>query len=76
MAEVKQSLTIVDNRNSFCFPFYMSSDTSIRAVKDAGFRIAFGGGNVKAKRTNNKWLIPRYPIQSSITLNQFINIVN
>ena len=76
MADLKQSLTIVDNRNSFCFPFYMSSDTSIRAVKDAGFRIAFGGGNVKAKRTNNKWLIPRYPIQSSITLNQFINIVN
>ncbi len=76
MADLKQSLTIVDNRNSFCFPFYMSSDTSIRAVKDAGFRIAFGGGNVKATRTNNKWLIPRYPIQSSITLNQFINIVN
>ena len=76
VADLKQSLTIADNNNSFCFPFYMTSDTSLRAVKDVGFKIAFVGGNVDAKRTNNKWLIPRYPIQSDITLNQFINIVN
>ena len=76
LQDLKNSLTVADNNNSFCFPFYMTSETSLRAVKDAGFKIAFVGGNTKARRTNNKWLIPRYPIQSDITLNQFINIVN
>lgn len=76
MADLKNSIDVVKNTDSFCFPFYMTSDTSLRAVKDSGFKIAFVGGNVKAKRSNNKWLIPRYPIHSDITLNQFINIVN
>ena len=33
-------------------------------------------GDKLTKRTNNKWLIPRYPIERNITLNQFINKVN
>ncbi|MBR5369909.1 MAG: polysaccharide deacetylase family protein [Bacilli bacterium] len=70
------SLAVVQNNDSFCFPFYMTSSESLRAVKDVGFKLAFVGGNVDAKRTNNKWLVPRYPIQSDITLNQFINKVN
>ena len=54
----------------------MYSNESLKAVKDVGFKLAFVGGNVNAKRTNNKWLLPRYPIHDTITLNQFINIVN
>lgn len=74
--DLKTSISIVKNTDSFCFPFYMYNSESLRAVKDAGFKLAFVGGNVNAKRTNNKWLIPRYPIHDTITLNQFINIVN
>lgn len=76
MNDLKLSISVVKNTDSFCFPFYMTSDTSLKAVKDSGFKLAFVGGNVKAKRTNDKWLIPRYPILSDITLNQFINKVN
>lgn len=76
MADLKNSIDVVKNTDSFCFPFYMTSDTSLKAVKDSGFKLSFVGGNVKAKRTNNKFLIPRYPIMSDITLNQFINKVN
>ena len=75
-ADIDHSIAIIGNNDSFCFPFYMYSETSLRVIKDAGFKIAFVGGNVDSKRTNNKWLIPRYPIHSTITLNQFINIVN
>ena len=74
--DLENSLTVVKNTDSFCFPFYMYSSESLKAVKDVGFKLAFIGGNVKAKRTNDKWLIPRYPILSDITLNQFINKVN
>lgn len=76
LQDLKKSLEIVDNANSFCFPFYYYSDTSLKAVKDAGFKLAFVGGNVKAKRTSNKYLIPRYPIRANITMNEFKNIVN
>ena len=74
--DLENSLTVVKNTDSFCFPFYMYSSESLQAVKDVGFKLAFVGGNVKAKRTNDKWLIPRYPIMSDITLNQFIYKVN
>ena len=76
MADLKNSIDVVKNTDSFCFPFYMTSETSLKAVKDSGFKLAFVGGNVKAKRTNDKWLIPRYPILSDITLNQFISKVS
>ena len=74
-ADIDQSIAVVGNTDSFCFPFYMTSETSLRVIKDAGFKLAFVGGNVNAKRTNDKWLIPRYPIHSTITINQFANIV-
>ena len=76
LADLKKSLEIVDNNDSFCYPFYSYSDTAIQAVKEAGFQIAFAGGSVKARRSNNKYLIPRYPIYNTTTLNQFIKMVS
>lgn len=75
-ADLQKSLEIIGNSDSFCFPFYMYSDTSLKAIQDTGFKISFVGGMRKANRTNNKYLIPRYPIHSDITLNDFINMVN
>lgn len=76
MTDLKKSLEIVDNNNSFCFPFYSYSDASVETVKEAGFKLAFIGGNRKAKRTDNKYLIPRYPIYKGTSLQQFINMVS
>ena len=75
-ADVQKSIDIIGNTDSFCFPFYMYSDTSLKVIKDLGFKLSFVGGNVKAKRTNNKWLVPRYPIMRDITLEQFKSKVN
>ena len=74
--DLEKSIAIVGNTDSFCFPFYMTSPTSLQLVKDLGFKLSFVGGSVDSKRTNNKWLIPRYPIQNDITLDEFIGIVN
>lgn len=74
--DLQKSIDIIGNTDSFCFPFYYYSDTSIQAVKDSGFKLAFVGGNRKANRKNNKYLIPRYPIHSDITLERFIDIVS
>ena len=74
--DLEQSVVIVGNKDSFCYPFYSYSDTAIQAVKDVGFKIAFAGGSRKATRNSNKYIIPRYPIHSGITLDQFKAMVN
>ena len=74
-ADIQKSLDIIKDNTSFCYPFYSYDDEAIRAVKDLGFKVAFIGGNVKAKRSNDKYRIPRYPIQSDITLQRFAEIV-
>lgn len=76
LTDLKKSLSIIGNNTSFCYPFYSYSNTAIQAVKDAGFKIAFAGGNRKATRNNNKYIIPRYPIYKNTSLNQFIRIVS
>lgn len=74
--DLERSIQIIGNTDSFCFPFYMYSDTSIKAVQDAGFQLAFVGGNRKATRNSNKFLVPRYPILNDITMNRFIEIIS
>lgn len=74
--DLKKSIEVVGDSTSFCFPFYESTDTSIKAVQEAGFDIAFVGGSRKASRSDNKYLIPRYPIQDYMTLENFKQIVN
>ncbi len=76
LSDLKRSIERVDNNiNSFCFPFYESTEKSIKAVKEAGFKIAFVGGYRKASRSDNKYKIPRYPIQDSTTMASFINML-
>lgn len=75
LADLKKSIDVVKDTNSFCFPFYEYSDTSLKAVKDAGFKVAFVGGWRKASRSDDKYLIPRYPIYDSTSMNTFKSIV-
>jgi peptidoglycan/xylan/chitin deacetylase (PgdA/CDA1 family) len=75
-SDLEKSLSIIGNNNSFCYPFYSYNETAIQAIKDTGFKLAFIGGNKKASRNNNKYLIPRYVIHSDITLDTFIKILN
>ena len=74
--DLKMSIASVDNANSFCFPYYEYTDTSIKAVKDAGFKLAFVGDWRKASRNDNKYKIPRYPIYDDTSLTTFKNLVN
>ena len=73
--DLQQSLDVIKDNTSFCFPFYSYDNESIQAIKELGFRVSFVGGSVNARRSNNRYLIPRYPIMEDITLNEFINMV-
>ena len=74
-ADLEESLKVLNDTTSFCFPFYSYDNESLQALRDLNFRIAFIGGNTNAKRSQNNLLITRYPILSDITLKDFINIV-
>ena len=74
--DLQQSLDVIKDNTSFCFPFYSYDNESLQAIKELGFRDAFVGGSVNARRSNNHYLIPRYPIMEDITLNEFISIVS
>ncbi len=74
--DLNQSIAITGSKKAFCFPFYAYNSTSIRQVQEVGFELAFIGGNYKASRSNNKYMIPRYPIYKNITMQQFINMIS
>ena len=75
-ADIQTSLDIIGRKESFCYPFYEVSTNAKNAVKDLGFRVAFGGGNTKATRSSNRYIIPRYPIQSNHGVDYIKRIVN
>ncbi len=74
-ADLQKSIDIIKSKTAFCFPFYAYDDKSVQAVKDVGFELAFVGGSRKAKRSDNKYLIPRFPIVNSHSLDDIINMI-
>ena len=76
MNDLSLSISTIGNKDTFCYPFYEYDDEAIKALKDSGFKIAFGGGSVNATRKSNKYVIPRYPIHDSTSLDRFIKMVS
>ena len=74
--DLKASLSVVKDNSSFCFPFYDYTESSIKAVKEVGFKTAFVGGFRKATRSDDKYKIPRYVIYDSTSLSTFKSYIN
>ena len=74
--DFQTSINLLGTSQAFCYPFYKYDELSFQALKQVGFEVAFWGGGYNSTRSSNRYLLPRYPIVSDITLNQFINIVN
>lgn len=73
--DLQLSIDKTGNNLAFCYPFYQKNNTMIEALKETGFKLAFVGGNRKAKQSDNKYAIPRYVVYKSTSLNNFINMV-
>ena len=77
LADVKQSISKLDGENTaFCYPFYAHNSTTKEVIKQAGFKIAFVGGNVKANQNNDPYKIYRYVIYSYTSVNDLKYMVN
>jgi len=73
--DLKLSRSKLNNTEAFCFPFYEFNDHAIDAVKSAGFKMAFIGGQRKASKGIDLYKVPRIAMQGSTTLNQYINYI-
>lgn len=74
--DLLKSISILKSSNAFCYPFYVSDLRYQRIVKEVGFKVGFVGGYKKSTREDNKYRLPRYPIQYNITMKEFIEMLN
>lgn len=76
LADLKTSREKLNGTKALCFPFYEYNDYAISVVEEAGFEMAFIGGNRNVTRGINKFKIPRVPLTGSTTLAQYANYIN
>jgi len=70
------SSDLVDSNLAFCYPFYRYNNNMLKALEELDFSLAFVGGSRKARQSDNKYLIPRYPIHRDTTVNKLKTFVN
>ena len=75
LADFTTSREILDGTEAFCYPFYEYNNYTISVLKEAGFKMAFAGGQKKATKGIDLFQIPRITIHNSTTLNEYINYV-
>ncbi len=74
--DIKKSLDVIQDNTTFCYPFYEYDNKSIQSLQELGVKYAFAGGSRHAKRSDNHYIVPRYPIVGDVTKDQFANMIN
>ena len=69
---IKESL---NDTKYFCYPYYQYNNTVISALKETGFTMAFAGFNRKVKVGEYKYLVPRYVVVNTMTVDDIAKIV-
>lgn len=70
LEDLKESSRVLGGSKYFCYPFYEYNSYSISVLKEAGYTMAFAGeyGDMLAKKTTNKYIIPRFVIMTHTTI--------
>lgn len=72
IADLKLSREKLSGSTVFCYPFYDYDVRAMNLVKEAGFTMAFAGGEYRKVVVNdNKYKLPRYVIGTWTTLEDF-----
>lgn len=75
LVDLQKSRESLNNTKYFCYPYYQYNNTVISAVKETGFTMAFAGFNRKVKVGEYKYLVPRYVVVSTMTVDDIARIV-
>ena len=62
LKDLNTSSQRLGTKKAFCYPFYSSNSSVRKTVEEAGFQVAFGGGNRSSTMNDNKYLLPRFVI--------------
>lgn len=73
--DLKTSISVTGSNNAFCYPFYVYNAHTIELVQEAGFKLAFVGGDYKATRSTNKYKVPRYHVYKNTSIVKFNNMI-
>ena len=76
LEDLKRSRESLNNTTVFCYPFYEFNSRSISLLKQAGFEMAFAGGERSAAPGEDLFRIPRYVMFNYTTMNQFIRYIS
>ena len=76
LEDLKKSRESLNNTTVFCYPFYEYDANAINMLKEAGFEMAFVGGERSIKVGDDLFKLPRYVIVNYTTMNQFIRYVS
>lgn len=77
LSDLKQSISKLDGESTaFCYPFYAHNSTTKEVVKQAGFKLAFVGGNIKVNQNHDPYKLYRYVIYSYTSVNDLKYMVN
>lgn len=76
LEDLAKARSILDNTTVFCYPFYEYNDYAISILKEAGFTMAFKGGETKVYPGVDKFKIPRFTFYGYTTLSQFIATIS
>ena len=75
--DLNKSIIELNGENTaFCYPFYAHNSTTKEVVKQAGFKIAFVGGNIKTNQNHDPYKIYRYVIYNYTSVNDLKKMVN
>ena len=74
--DLKKSRDSLNNTTVYCFPFYEYNDRVIEYLKEAGFEMAFIGGDKKAYVGDNLFKIHRYELVNYTDMRTFISYVS
>ena len=76
LADLKKSRESLNNTKVYCFPFYEYNDNSINYLKEAGFEMAFIGGDKKAQVGTDLFKVPRFQLVNYTKMEEFIKYVS
>lgn len=76
LKDLKASRDTLDQTTALSYPFFEYSNYAIELVKEAGFKIAFIGGQKQITKGIDKYKVPRFTIFSTTTLENFKKMVN
>lgn len=68
LQDLNTSINRIGSKKAFCYPFYSSNAQVRKTVREAGFQVAFGGGNRSSTMNSDKYLLPRFVIYYNTTV--------